>query len=178
MSIKVVIAAHPFEDDFGVAASPEDIETLEKQIKTLKESISLRVTEAVLDTKMDTVNTKIKKISEVIQTLKKELITTLENGQWKTSFSGKVETAIALLEQRYNDLNATLDKKMEKIPRLEAIETDINAIFIAQGEVIKKIISSEGERVRNDLETLARREDLLAILKKEAQNITWETNND
>lgn len=178
MPITVVINAHAFKDEYGIAASPEDIDRLKEQINAIKKSLSLRVSEETFNANIDTIDAKIRKVSETIQNLKSELLYIIEDGEWKKAFSNNVESAIIQLEKRYNDLNIALGKKMERLPQLEAIETNINAIFAAYGEIIKKIIASEGERVRKEWDEKSNRENLLSVLREEAHNISWEINHD
>lgn len=174
MPIDVVIESHWNGDDYGEAASPDDIEQLQDQITAIKKQIASRVTEATLNSKVSTVDEKITKMQESIKALKTEIVSALQDGKWKKSFSQDIENALAELENRFSELNGLLDEKMMEIPRIDSIETNINAIFLAQGDKIKNIIISEGKAACEQIRQQARQSDLLSSLSEEAQNITWE----
>ena len=155
-------------------ASPEDLKELQDQISAMKNQIAARVTESTLNSKVSIVNEKITKMQESIKSLKDEIISALQDGKWKKSFSQEIENALAELEDRFSELNKLLDEKMMEIPRIDSIETNINAIFLAQGDKIKNIIISEGKAACEQIRQQARQSNLLSNLSDEAQNIKWE----
>lgn len=160
-------------DDYE-AASTEDVEELQDQINAMKKQIANRITEATLNNKVSIVDEKITTMKESIKTLKSEIVSTLQNGMWKQSFSQEIEKAMNDLETRFSELNKLLDEKMMELPRLDAIEANINSVFLAQGDKIKNIIVSEGKSVCEQIQQQVRQSDLLSILNEEARNITWE----
>lgn len=175
MPITVVTEA-PFvgSNEYEDVPSMEDFEDLQKQIKALKQQIANRITEATLNNKVSIVDEKLTTMRESIKTLKNEIVSTLQNGMWKQSFSQEIEKAMNDLEIRFSELNKLLDEKMMELPRLDAIESNINAVFLAQGDKIKSIIINEGKSVCEQIHQQARQSDLLSALNKEAQSITWE----
>jgi len=174
MSIRVVTESHMTGDDYGYAASPEDIVVLQAQINVMKQKIADRITEDTLNNKVSIVDDKITNLRESLKTLKNDIISILEKGMWKQTFSGEIEKALTNLESRFSEMNSLLDEKMMELPRLDAIESNINAVFLAQGDKIKSIIINEGKSVCEQIHQQARQSDLLSALNKEAQSITWE----
>ena len=176
MPITVVIESHWNGDDYGEAATPEDVGELQDQITSMKKQIAARVTEATLNNKVTIVDEKVTKLKEHVQTLKGEIVSALQDGMWKQLFSQEIESALLELENRFSELNRLLDEKMMELPRLEAIEADINAIFLVQGEKMRSIIAQEGRTVCEQIRQQERQSEFLAVLSEEAQNITWEVN--
>ena len=155
-------------------ASPEDLDELQGQITAMKKQIAARVTESTLNSKVSIVDEKITKMKGSIQSLKNEIVSSLQNGMWKKTFSQEIENALNELENRFSELNKLLDEKMTEIPRIEAIEANINAIFLAQSEKMKSIISEEGKSVCKQIQQEIMQSDLLSVLSEEAKKITWE----
>ena len=174
MPITVVTESHLTGDDYEDVPSMEDFEELRDQINAMKKQIANRITEATLNNKVSSVDEKITTMKESIKTLKNEIVSALQNGMWKQSFTQEIEKAMNDLETRFSELNKLLDEKMMELPRLDAIEANINAVFLAQGDKIKNIIVSEGKSVYEQIQQQVRQSDLLSILNEEARNITWE----
>lgn len=174
MPITVVTESHLKGDEYEDVPSLEDFKDLQKQINVLKQQIANRITNATLNNKVSIVDEKITTMKESIKTLKNEIISSLQNGMWKQSFTQEIEKAMNDLETRFSELNKLLDEKMMELPRLDAIEANINAVFLAQGDKIKNIIISEGKSVCERIQQQAKQTDLLSILDEEARNITWE----
>ena len=154
--------------------SMEEFAELKTQINALKKQISNRITEATLNNKVSIVDEKITTMKESIKTLKNEIVSSLQNGMWKQSFTQEIEKAMNDLENRFSELNKLLDEKMMELPRLDAIEANINAVFLTQGDKIKNIIINEGKSVCEQIQQQTKQRDLLSILDEEAQSITWE----
>ena len=146
---------------------------LEDKLSSLKKSIALRITETVLNNKIGSLDKKIQKTRDVFEAFKGELREALLNGDWKKAFVGDVEAALRCLEQRHLELNEVLDKKMMMIPQTDAIEENINAIFLKQEDKIRSVIRSTGEQIKKEITKEAEQLDFLSRLNSEAQNITW-----
>ena len=176
MSITVVTAVHGLltRGDYDEAASPEDIEDLEDKIAALRKSISGCATESALKSRVDGIKREFEKIDKRISAFAEQMASTLTEGQWKKTFAGEIADSLQAIEKRYKEINAALDAKMVKLVEAGAIEERVVAIFLAQESKIREIIQQEGKKVKSDLDDKLRNADILDMIRKESQTITWE----
>ena len=90
------------------------------------------------------------------------------------AFAGEIADSLQAIEKRYKEINAALDAKMVKLVEAGAIEERVVAIFLAQESKIREIIQQEGKKVKSDLDDKLRNADILDMIRKESQTITWE----
>lgn len=174
MPIKVVTTSHIRRDDTAEVPSVKDFENLDQKISSIKQSLSLRVTETIFESEVASLKKKLDTTKDSIVDLRKSIINILENGEWKKTFRVEIQDALQQLETRYDELNTAIDKKMQTLPRLDLLEDKINTIFIQQNEKIKEIIIVEGENARKKIQLQLEQCDWLTILADRTKKISWE----
>lgn len=175
MSIEVVTKASVWGDTTAEVPSMDDFENLEERLDSLKKSLSSRVTEQVFKGEISSLKEKIKATKDSISSLRSSIVDMLENGEWKTVFSGEIEAALRQLEQRFDELNSAVDEKMLALPRLDGMEEKINVTFAQQREKIREVIIEEGNNVGRKLQQLQNSGNLMEILKTEAETVKWQS---
>ena len=158
-------------------AEDKDLEAVNKDLLTrinaMESQISVLDTEVTSNSKIS--DEKVTKLKEQIQTLKNEIVSALQDGEWKKTFTGEIADSLQAIEKRYKEINAALDAKMVKLVEAGAIEEKVVAIFLAQESKIREIIQQEGKKVKSDLDDKLRNADILDMIRKESQTITWES---
>ncbi len=157
MSELVVSESHALGDDYVYVPSEEDFEDLQSSIDRLRKSISIRVTETVLKSKIDGIKKELDKINNQFSAFKEQIESVFNDGQWKKTFADEIAESLNAIENRYKEIDAALDAKMIKLVEASAIEEKVKKIFLAQENKIRAIIQEEGKKLKAELDEKLRR---------------------
>lgn len=163
-----------YEREISEVADMDDIRDLEEKIFALREAISGCATANALKSQVAGIKREFEKIDKRISVFAERMASTLNEGQWKKTFSRDIENALGNIERRYSEINAELDKKMSQVALLENTKERIRQIFIEQEEKIKTVIRESGTKLKKEIDENLKKHDILEILKKESQIIKWE----
>ena len=176
MPVKVAVEKDHWYDKRQYADVPTKKEhnALKEKINSIDSLLSEYATETKLNGEIELLETKLNKVAKDVESRLEELLAALKNGLWKKRFSMDIEDALCTIEKRYSEINAELDVKMSRLAGTADIEEQMRKIFIEQEEKIKAVIRKSGELLKAELDEKMKGNDLMEILKKESQNVTWE----
>lgn len=192
MSRLVVSESHLTADEKCEVPDMEDFAHLRSKISFVETLMSERTD--LLSNEAKKLQEEIKKSAQRLEELAKELKTP----QWKEKFKTDLATAFDQFSQKYDQIHRGLDQRMEKLPRLDALDKHIEAVFVHNADTLKKglkefgrdfheQISGEKEQAlqalaheqRHLLEELSEQAaaqlKIFAVLKEAATHIAWDT---
>ena len=171
MSRYVVYESHTFGDDKCEMPDMDDFAELSKRIDNINQLHINLVSKETFDTKIMILSEDIKKIVNMFNSHKQELISTLENGQWKKSLLMDIDKALAHLEERYMAINNELNVQIGKLGRADDIEHQMNEKICSFQQEIQKAIMAEKNYIKEEQKKLSVLEARFEEIRNECEHI-------
>ncbi len=171
MSRYVVYESHAINDDKCEMPDMDDFLALGKRIENINQICISLVSKEAFDTKIRNLTEEIQKLANIFNAHKEELISTLENGQWKKSLLMDIDVALAQLEERYMAINNELNIQIAKLGHVDNIEQRMDEKICSFQQEIQKGIIEEKNFIKKEQNKLAVLEARFVEIRDECENI-------